>query len=538
MFTPQKAINKTDDATLVLISLGGDRDAFCEIVSRYQNLLCSLAFASIGDIKQSEDLAQEVFIESWLKLHTLREPEKLKPWLCGILRFKISHYLRKEKNQPATGAEDIEEQILTDFSTLSMEKSAIEQQEQVLLWNTLSNLDIIYREPLILFYRQQQSIERVADELDLTIDTTKQRLSRGRKLLKTAMLNFVGTALDKSKPGAIFTAGVAAMLTDVTKSASAAALSAGSMKTASTFKAATLFTLLASFSGLISAFFGLRAGLYQSRTESERKLTYKVVGLYIMFALIWLSGTYALKHIALNQPDDAILYALFAHALVFLFIFSYFLLTFATLHQVQELRARERIFRPEAFQRVIDQKDYKRREYKSALKLFGIPLMHFQFGTPEHGDSAAVGWIAAGSKAYGVIFAWGLIAVAPVSVGVISVGFFSIGAVSLGLLSFGAAAIGGLAFGSSAIGYKAYASLSSLGWESAFSHGFSVAHEAAVGTFAYAHEVNNEIAYEISKLSLFSNGTHWISLTIAFFVILPAYLHYKNVRKRMKTDDK
>jgi RNA polymerase sigma factor (sigma-70 family) len=273
MFTPQKAINKTDDATLVLISLGGDRDAFCEIVSRYQNLLCSLAFASIGDIKQSEDLAQEVFIESWLKLHTLREPEKLKPWLCGILRFKISHYLRKEKNQPATGAEDIEEQILTDFSSLSMEKSAIEQQEQVLLWNTLSNLDIIYREPLILFYRQQQSIERVADELDLTIDTTKQRLSRGRKLLKTAMLNFVGTALDKSKPGAVFTAGVAAMLTDVTKSASAAALSAGSMKTASTFKAATLFTLLASFSGLISAFFGLRAGLYQSRTESERKLT-------------------------------------------------------------------------------------------------------------------------------------------------------------------------------------------------------------------------------------------------------------------------
>jgi hypothetical protein len=40
MFKKQKPINKTDDVTLVLTSLGGDRNSFCEIVSRYQNLLC------------------------------------------------------------------------------------------------------------------------------------------------------------------------------------------------------------------------------------------------------------------------------------------------------------------------------------------------------------------------------------------------------------------------------------------------------------------------------------------------------------------
>lgn len=533
----QKPVNKADDASLVLASIGGDRNSFCEIVTRYQNLLCSLAFASIGDIKNSEDLAQEVFVEAWQKLDTLRDPEKLKSWLCGILRYKISHYCRKEKNQPVKGAEDINEQVLADVAHSDLESGAIKKQEQVLLWDTLGNIDITYREPLVLFYRQQQSVEHVADELDLTIDTTKQRLSRGRKLLKEAMQVFVEDALAKSKPGTAFTAGVAAVLEDATKTAAAAALGASSVKAGSLFNLATLITILASFAGLISSFFGLKASLYQSRTENERKLAIKVATLFISFAVIWVISLFGLKYIALSDQDNALMYTIIAHTIVVLFVLSYFWLTFAALNRSLELRAQERIFQPEAFTREIDQKHSKKREYKSALRLFGIPLMHFQFGTPEIGEPAAIGWIAGGSKAYGVVFAWGLVAVAPISVGVISLGIFSIGAVGLGLFSVGAVAIGVIAFGSSAIGYKAYSSLSSLGWESAFSNGFSVANDAAVGTFAYASEVNNQIANEISNLSLFSQSYQWILAVLSILVIGPAYLHFKNVRKRMKQQD-
>ena len=109
IFTKRNPIAAANDTALVMSSLGGDRNAFCEIVTRYQNLLCSLAYSAVGDIKHSEDIAQEVFVEAWKKLDTLLDPEKLKSWLCGILRFKVSHYRRKEQRQPLKDAQELDE---------------------------------------------------------------------------------------------------------------------------------------------------------------------------------------------------------------------------------------------------------------------------------------------------------------------------------------------------------------------------------------------------------------------------------------------
>ena len=79
------------DADLVAACVAGDRQAFTSIVERYQRLLCSLAYSTTGSVSESEDVAQEAFITAWQQLSDLREPERLRSWLCGILRFKLSH---------------------------------------------------------------------------------------------------------------------------------------------------------------------------------------------------------------------------------------------------------------------------------------------------------------------------------------------------------------------------------------------------------------------------------------------------------------
>ncbi len=63
----------------------GDREAFGQIVERYQSLVCSLAYSACGNLSRSEDLAQETFVTAWQRLGELREPSKLRAWLCGIV---------------------------------------------------------------------------------------------------------------------------------------------------------------------------------------------------------------------------------------------------------------------------------------------------------------------------------------------------------------------------------------------------------------------------------------------------------------------
>ncbi len=529
-------VSDSSDASLVMASLGGDRDAFCEIVARYQNLLCSLAYSSVGDLKHSEDIAQETFVEAWKKLDTLSDPMKLKAWLCGILRFKTSHFHRKEAKQPIKNADELNEQVGGASEQSGVEDEAISNQQEALLWQTLEQMPENYREPLILFYREQRSVEHVAEELALSEDTVKQRLSRGRKLLQNAMVTFVEDTLEKSKPGAGFTLAVLASINLIPPPAKAAAFSAGALKTGSVFSLSTLVTLLAIFSGVISSFFSLRASLDLSRTQRERRTVIKYVSLFFIYIIIYIAGMYTLQYFALIPDANLVAYALASQLLVLALIASYLILVVRMFKGMRSVRAQERLFNPEAFKSEADQVDSKQREYKSKITIAGVPLYHLRLGMPEKDDKPVIAWVAGGDQAFGLLFAWGGIAIAPISVGIVSIGVVSIGAISFGILSLGTIALGLIGFGASAIAYKAYSSLSSVGLESAVSGGFSIAGDAALGSVAIAEHVNSDKAAEIADLAAFNDIYLWGLAMIAVFVIVPAVLHSNSVRKEMKQD--
>ena len=98
-----------NDAELVTESLAGNQDAFGRIVVHHQSLICSLAYSATGSLTQSEDLAQETFVTAWRRLPELREPVKLRAWLCGIARNLIGMALRRDAREPVHAAEPLEE---------------------------------------------------------------------------------------------------------------------------------------------------------------------------------------------------------------------------------------------------------------------------------------------------------------------------------------------------------------------------------------------------------------------------------------------
>src|SRR5438128_11262557 len=127
-----QAVKRTDfsDSKLVTESLAGNRDAFGWLVSRYQSLLCSLAYSATGSLSQSEDLAQETFVTAWKQLADLREPERLRSWLCRISRNLTYDALRKEGREPIHKAESLEDIEVSPASIPLPSECTINREEE------------------------------------------------------------------------------------------------------------------------------------------------------------------------------------------------------------------------------------------------------------------------------------------------------------------------------------------------------------------------------------------------------------------------
>src|SRR5208283_1438555 len=203
---------ETNDADLVAESRDGSRDAFRQIVERYQTLVCSLAYSATGNMSQSEDVAQETFISAWKDLRLLRQPDKLRAWLCSIVRNRAHRIRRDEGREPVRNAALLDDAHDSPNDEALPSEQAVSREEEAILWRSLEKIPETYREPLILFYREHQSIEQVAAELELSEDAVRQRLSRGRKLLQEEVQSFVENTLRRTAPGQAFSSAVLAML--------------------------------------------------------------------------------------------------------------------------------------------------------------------------------------------------------------------------------------------------------------------------------------------------------------------------------------
>jgi RNA polymerase sigma factor (sigma-70 family) len=215
---------ESGDAELVAQSLLGSREAFGQIVARYQTLICSLAYSATGSLAQSEDLAQETFVAAWRQLSGLREPAKLRPWLCGIARNLAHRAWRGQKREPTAGAAPLDRLDQLAAPGPQPMEQAMSREEEDILWRSLEGIPEVYREPLILYYRQNQSVDDVALALDLSAEAVRQRLVRGRKLLSERVLAFTEGALARSSPGRRFTQGVLSALPLAAPSGKVAAL--------------------------------------------------------------------------------------------------------------------------------------------------------------------------------------------------------------------------------------------------------------------------------------------------------------------------
>lgn len=485
-----------DDASLVARSLAGSRDAFGRIVSRYQSLICSVAYSATGSISHSEDLAQETFLAAWKDLRSLREPERLRPWLCGIARNVVQNSKRRESLEPATVGGPIEAALETPAEQPLATEQAISKEEEAILWRSIEQIPETYREPMVLFYREHQSVAAVAASLSLSEDVVRQRLSRGRKMLHEQVLAFVEGALARSSPGEAFTLGVVAALPAFSASAAAASVATAAAKGTLLAKAAgslAVFTALIGLAtSLLSGYAGVRASLNVMRTRRERAVLFRQVKVMSAGGVLLIAAMFTLilptKFWSLHPEGLAALGVIFA--------LGYSLWTTVMLvrytREMRVVRADEERLHPELFQAAKMAGARRAFEYRSSASFLGLPLVHVRYAPPDENAGPAIGWIAVGDRAVGVLFALGAMSAGGVSVGSVSVGVLAVGGVSVGLISLGGVAFGLLALGTLSAGWVALGAFA-IAWRGA-TGAVAVARDYALGGLAIGEHANDAAA--------------------------------------------
>ncbi len=524
-FHPGLVKNAFSDEQLWEKSRGGDRDAFRHIVERYQTLVCSVAYSRCGRLAWSEDLAQEAFVIAWQRLGELRDPGSLRAWLCGIVRNLASNAARREfrRGGPPAPLEDAPE--LPDAQS-DPAAHAISEEEAALLWRSLEQLPETYREPLVLFYRQGQSVMEVAQALDLSDDAVKQRLARGRSMLRNELASVVETALARTRPTAVFTvavlAAVATMAPPAAKAAmvasAAAAPSAGSSAGKTLLAALGKWVFLGPAIGLLVGWFSTRLAASTARTPAERDCVVRFARRTVVFCWLMTIGLIAVLFPA-GRLYPASPLGITVGVLAWTVALVGWIMYSSSRADREILRIRAETGTDDAtYGEKLAARGFRFRgswNFESKTRVLGIPLVVIACGRmngpSDEPRRTAVGWIACGDVAISPLVALGGVAVGPVAVGAITVGFLS--------FSLWGLALGAVAFGSLAVGWWAYG-LAALGWNLA-AGGAALARDYAIGLFARAGEANTPAAHawvasqwSTAPAHAFLYTAHWLILLI------------------------
>jgi RNA polymerase sigma-70 factor (ECF subfamily) len=178
------------DAELVRQALGGSQAAYHTLVTRYATPAVNLATRLVHDRALAEELAQEAFVRAFEHLATYDPQRRFSSWFFQILHNLTVDYLRHKR--PATLSLDALEEpghqgIVATSSGNAPDALAEQAALARALDAALSHIRPEYREAVVLRYRQDLSVQEIAQIMGLPQGTVKIYLFRARKELASIL---------------------------------------------------------------------------------------------------------------------------------------------------------------------------------------------------------------------------------------------------------------------------------------------------------------------------------------------------------------
>lgn len=181
------------DQELVKAVIRGDNSAMRNLISKYQDLVLNTCFKVLQSREDAEDIAQEVFIETYRSAARLRYEDDISFWLYRISLNKSINYLKRSQNVLFRSLMQIEALFRHDHAgSTNLEPhsddhpgdrlEAAERDE--IVRKAVATLPANQQKAFILFYYEELSYKEISSVLGMSVSSVESLLFRARENVK------------------------------------------------------------------------------------------------------------------------------------------------------------------------------------------------------------------------------------------------------------------------------------------------------------------------------------------------------------------
>lgn len=172
--------------------LGGDSEAFRQLITKYKDMAYSIAMSVVKDEFYAEEILQVSFVKAFEKLSTFKGDSKFSTWIYRIVVNESFKQIKKQKTEFVDFVEippEVSNEIDSSFLKL-------EQDDQKYFINeALKKISPQESLALRLFYLEENSIDEISNITGWTTSNIKVILHRSRVNLRLILTDIL--KLDK-----------------------------------------------------------------------------------------------------------------------------------------------------------------------------------------------------------------------------------------------------------------------------------------------------------------------------------------------------
>jgi len=173
-------IDNASDEELVDKIISGKKELFYHVVTRYEMKLKRYIFTITNRRSEVDDILQNVFLKAYKNLPTFNNSLKFSSWLYRIAHNESVNLIRSAFIQRFVSMPEWFELGSRD----NIEEKIDDEQMRMKLKGCIEQLNMKYKEPLVLFYYEEKTYEEISDILRLPIRNVGVLIHRGKSQVK------------------------------------------------------------------------------------------------------------------------------------------------------------------------------------------------------------------------------------------------------------------------------------------------------------------------------------------------------------------